>query len=268
MKILSFLRSRNGPPAASPPLPRPNPQAPGPPALHVVPAPHAAPASPPERDADGQPLNRNYNKLRRAERSVDEFLGFLKGLLADDTITPEKVAQLAKWALRNEEAVSIWPVSEVARRLNEIATRGTISQHDCAGLHELFRLITGPDSDEILEANSATRLPLTWPEPFIRFSGRTFVFTGMFLYGVRKECWKAVDERGGIHAETVTNHTDYLVIGILGSRDWIHTTHGRKIEQAMEVRSRNLPICIVSEEHWMQSINVQVGRSDASGRTP
>ncbi len=44
------------------------------------------------------------------------------------------------------------------------------------------------------------------------------------------------------------------VIGAIGSRDWIHSTHGRKIERAVELREQGTGIYILSEEYWADSI--------------
>ena len=34
--------------------------------------------------------------------------------------------------------------------------------------------------------------------------------------------------------QTVSGTTDYLIIGCIGSTDWIHTCYGRKIEKAKQ----------------------------------
>jgi hypothetical protein len=45
-----------------------------------------------------------------------------------------------------------------------------------------------------------------------------------------------------------------LVVGTIRSRDWLHSTHGRKIEHAVELAGQNHPIAIVSEEHWANNL--------------
>ena len=47
---------------------------------------------------------------------------------------------------------------------------------------------------------------------------------------------------------------DYLVIGSLASREWAHTSHGRKIEKAMDYKKKGCSINIVSEEQWVQCL--------------
>ena len=48
----------------------------------------------------------------------------------------------------------------------------------------------------------------------------------------------------------MTLRANYLVIGIISSEDWMYSTHGRKIEQAVAFVSQGHPIAIISEEHW------------------
>lgn len=60
-------------------------------------------------------------------------------------------------------------------------------------------------------------------------------------------------QRGGAIA-SVSKKLDYLVIGEIGSRDWIHSTHGRKIEKAVELRNGGARLAIVSERHWQAGL--------------
>jgi hypothetical protein len=41
---------------------------------------------------------------------------------------------------------------------------------------------------------------------------------------------------------------------MVGSTDWIYTTHGRKIEAAVAWRESGSPLAVVSEEHWQRFI--------------
>lgn len=72
--------------------------------------------------------------------------------------------------------------------------------------------------------------------------------------GCRRDCEAAVMDRGGKIHPRVTLETHYLVIGLLGSTDWLHTTHGRKIEHAIHCQEQGSPLAIVCEEHWNQHL--------------
>ena len=93
------------------------------------------------------------------------------------------------------------------------------------------------------------------PVPQVTFDGRTFVFTGQFVYGTRSVCETEVIQRGGHCSSSVTKKIDFVVVGELCSRDWLYSTHGTKIQKAVEYRDmRRVPIAIVPEEAWVAAL--------------
>jgi hypothetical protein len=48
----------------------------------------------------------------------------------------------------------------------------------------------------------------------------------------------------------ITKKLDFLVVGVVGSRDWQHSTFGNKIQKAAEYRERGASLAIVSEEQF------------------
>jgi len=93
--------------------------------------------------------------------------------------------------------------------------------------------------------------PFDQPQPEVSFAGASFVFTGKFDYGSRKECQQAVIQRGATAAKSVTRSVDYLVIGTQGSPTWKNKgKYGRKIEAAIVSRRENGSPSIISEDHW------------------
>ena len=61
-------------------------------------------------------------------------------------------------------------------------------------------------------------------------------------------------QRGALCESTVTRRTRYLVVGTFGSRDWVHSSFGRKIEKAVELEQAGMPLSIVGEDHWAAAI--------------
>ncbi len=88
------------------------------------------------------------------------------------------------------------------------------------------------------------------PPPEIIFDHRLFCLTGKFASGTRNECQAQVTALGGDCTKAPSRKTDYVVIGTIGSRDWIHSTHGRKIEKAVDIRDEGSGLHIVTEEYW------------------
>ena len=98
--------------------------------------------------------------------------------------------------------------------------------------------------------------PLDHPQPKVVFKGKTFLFTGNFAFGSRKECQKAVSLRGGIPSDQkqVSHLIDYLVVGSEGSKAWSKGNYGNKIESAILARRQHGTPAIISEEHWVAAL--------------
>jgi len=98
--------------------------------------------------------------------------------------------------------------------------------------------------------------PYDRPQPEVAFHASTFVFTGKFVFGSRKQCQEAVVARGGTAQSkgSVSQHTDYLVIGAEGSKAWKRDKYGRKIEAAIVSRREYGKPAIISEDHWTDAL--------------
>jgi NAD-dependent DNA ligase len=112
--------------------------------------------------------------------------------------------------------------------------------------------LVGEPEDFSGTMNDRGRLPFDDPPPTVFFENKEFVFTGIFAFGKRDRCAAEVTARAGRFSNNVTSRTDYLVVGMIASPDWVQSTHGRKIEAAVEIREAGRrPISIISEEHWI-----------------
>lgn len=202
-------------------------------------------------DDHGQPDPRiAYNRI--AERNVDELIGLCKGILADGHIHQSEAEFLLRWLETNSNARSQWPANVIYPRLQEMLSDGKL---DDAEQRELLQILMnmGARPKALDDAPSAaSHLPVDDPAPQIQFEGSLFVCTGTFLSGTRAQVQSEIQLRGGKTGSAPTKNTHYLVIGEIGSRDWIHSTHGRKIEKAVELKASGCPILIVSEEHWIK----------------
>jgi len=92
------------------------------------------------------------------------------------------------------------------------------------------------------------------PPPEVEFEGKTFCLTGRFVFGSNLDCEETIAELGGSVVPAPGKDTDYLVIGELCSPDWVHTSFGRSIERAIELRTQGHTLGIISEEHWVNAM--------------
>lgn len=206
------------------------------------------------RDSHGQPLNSEFNVARRRDRDIAEMLGLAKGILADGVVSPAEASLLRDWSRQHPECVSSWPGNVLHQRLERVFLDGVVSQEEQEDLAALLRDLVGGQAGIIAGEDAASSLPLDQPPPPVEFTGALFVFTGKFAFGPRKVCEEAVVKLGGRCGSNVTRDLRYLVVGTFGSRDWIQSSYGRKIEQAVEYRTRGDRVAILSEDYWAAAL--------------
>jgi NAD-dependent DNA ligase len=206
-------------------------------------------------DPHGQPLNVQFNRARRTERDICEFLGLAKGLLADGVVSADEADMVRDWVEAHPDVHEVWPINAVVRRVRQVYQDGYIDPTEQKDLAALLTAVVGGNAGMIVGHDAPTDLPLDHPQPVLQWTGYVFVFTGQFAYGTRRDCEREVQHRGGICEKSVTVRTRYLVVGTFGSRDWAHTSFGRKIQKAVQYRdSKRVPIAIVGEDHWATSL--------------
>jgi NAD-dependent DNA ligase len=118
----------------------------------------------------------------------------------------------------------------------------------------LLSALVGGTASLLLGYEAATTLPLDDPTPAICWDDAVYVFTGRFAYGTRAHCEREVMQRGGSCEPNITRRTSFVVIGTFGSRDWKHSSYGRKIQQAVKLRESGVTIRIVGEDHWANAL--------------
>lgn len=206
-------------------------------------------------DSHGQP-DPAYNRMRRIDRDLAEMLGVVKGVLADGVVTTQEVEHLRSWCEAHPDVATKWPGSALVRRLERIFADGVVSPGERDHLSELLADLVGGEAGVVLSSSTPTSLPLDDPPPLIEVPDRVFVFTGRLAFGPRDACCDETRKLGGWTEDNVTQRTDYVVIGTFGSRDWIQSSHGRKIEKAVEYRDKKgLDLHIIGEDHWARAIS-------------
>lgn len=209
-------------------------------------------------DAHGQPLEQRYRGQAVQGRQIDELIGLVKGVLADGVICQQEVEFLLRWLEANRSAASEWPASVLYPRLAAAMADGHMDAEEESDIMSLLLQTVGganvPDQDNGTAFSNSTSLPLSNPTPTVLASGHSFCFTGKFASGTRPWCESVVIDRGGIVLPNITKKLNFLVIGEIGSRDWLHSTHGTKIKKAVDYRDSGVPLHIISEQYWHQEL--------------
>lgn len=191
------------------------------------------------------------------EKAIQHLIAMLQGIMADGYINEREMRHLKAWLRRTHHIHDVWPADILVRRMRDILADGTVTREELTHLQEMIIKITGGGFQEhgtiTGVVTRAWELECTTPAG-IDFDGQTFVLTGAFLFGTRKLCESEITMRGGLTAGTITLKTRYVVVGSEASRDWINSSHGRKLERAMELKRDGQSIDIITESEWASAL--------------
>lgn len=205
----------------------------------------------------GKVINESFARhactdARVLKRSCESLLGICSGILADGIISNEEIRFLDLWLSDNKNITSTWPGEVIYSRIQKVLADNIITEKERDHLKQTLTELIGGTLQETGSAGGlSTSLPIDDIDR-IEIKNNIFCFTGNFLYGTRKACERAISDKGGIAIPRIRMDLNYLVIGTMSSREWAHTSHGRKIEKAMEFKKNNCPILIVSEKQWIK----------------
>ncbi len=191
------------------------------------------------------------------DRNIDELIGISRGIIADGTVNTKEGEFLLSWIKTHFDKYDIntYPVNTIYDRLTSSLKDGIIDSEESKELLELLTSFTGDIPIVQQVASMSSTLPLCNPFPEVSFEDKIFCLTGAFTIGTRAKVEELIQDLGGIAQKTPTLKTNFLIIGILGSGEWIHSSYGRKIEKAVELRDINgKDIKIISEEHFIKYI--------------
>jgi NAD-dependent DNA ligase len=196
-------------------------------------------------------LHRIFSRARLDDRQINELVGLARGLTADGVVNQAEAEYLQKWLVANVDVRDNPVTANLLQRINEMLADKKLDKNEARELFETLEKFSGGQFElgEILKSSS---LPLDTPPPEVIFAGKCFCFTGTFAFGSRTDCETKIEKLRG-RVGSLTMSTDYLVIGIYATDCWAHSSFGRKIETALEMKGKGVPIKIIGEQHWIKS---------------
>lgn len=205
------------------------------------------------QDVNGQPPKNIYLE-RTVKRQIAEMLGMAKGVICDGILNDVECEALKQWLRDNPDVTVSYPGNHLAERVVAMWSDGKVDEEERTELRELLFDLVGQPEDLAATMSMPASFPLDDPPPSVIFSGRNFALTGIFASGSRPLCSSQIRSHGGAVMDYVTESTDYLVIGLLSSPAWIQSTHGRKIQRAMELKAKGHHISVIAEPHWLTAL--------------
>ena len=200
-------------------------------------------------------LEYGHNDTSTYETQLNQMLGYLQGISADNELTDKEITSFQKWLNSHEELISSWPGDIVSKRIFEILEDGIITENEKSDLLETIKQITG---QRFLETGIAHGMATEFCTQYLTefpIEDSMICFTGKFVSGTRAEIEKTAKNKGAFTSKNITKKIDLLVIGTVASRDWKFSSLGRKIEAAIKLQNDGLPVQIITEKNWLQIAN-------------
>lgn len=178
--------------------------------------------------------------------------GLCHGILADGVVNDEEVLALDTWLKKHRHLVNHYPYDEIVSLLLNVLADKKIDDDEKKVLMAFFnqfadikdKTIKKKIEDEIKDV-SITGLCTTDIE--ITFHQKKFCITGILKRSPRKILHNDIINLGGIPVDSVTEDTDYLVVGDNGNLAWAFSCYGRKVEKAISLRKNGHKIAIIHE---------------------
>ena len=185
---------------------------------------------------------------------VEELIGFLSGIASDSLLNEQEVGALSDWLSANESIKEIWPANIIIGRFAKLLANDDKSTAERDDFLVLINQITGTHVDAINGAIEAAADFFADTIDNLNFENSTFCLTGDFVSGDRSVVEKILHERGALTSTSVNSNTDYLLIGAFAARNWMDTSHGRKIEKVLQLKRKGVNVTIITERTLLKFV--------------
>lgn len=193
-------------------------------------------------DVERTNKTRKYNtRFRDENNKLNELSALLMGITADGELSEDEAMFLDKWLKDHNDLKGNYPYDRIFLALGNALEDGILEKHEIDELLKLFNdFIEGKITSEVVDK--------------ISIVGKAFVLTGDFSRGPRNKVTEELKALGGIPRSGVSSKTDYVIVGELGSGDWISGHYGTKIKKAKELQSQGKDIKIISETDFFANL--------------
>lgn len=161
------------------------------------------------------------------------FISLLKDVIKDGNISIDEIVAIQRFIADNNEFLADSKViSSLSEMMQQAAMDGVLDEAESRILQSMVQRIIDPASQN---ADN------------IQIEGKTFVVTGTFRHGTRDTVHNYITSHGGTIAKGVTRKCDYVVIGDYGSEAYSLEQYGTKVQKALALQEKGVPIKIAKE---------------------
>ncbi len=190
---------------------------------------------------------------------LQRLQGVVDGIVADGKVNEAELMTLSTWISDHEHLKCCWPYEELDSVITSVMADGKIDEKEHRVLLHFFSDFAERPGSRTLEnehlGDSVLMTGICSVCPDIWFDGRVFVFTGTSDRSSKEDFKQLILQLGGEYRTSISNQTDYLVIGASGNKCWAYSCYGRKVEKAVELRKAGSQILIIHENDFWDAVS-------------
>ena len=169
------------------------------------------------------------------------LLSFCQGITCDGVVNKKELELLNIWIEKTPLALS-GKMQNIKDDIKAILSNNYFSEKEAERIRDIILDYISVPNDN---ADS------------VSINGKNFVLSGQFAFGSKQDVTRKIVELGGHVTSSVGKKTDYLVVGGTRSNLWKYGAFGTKVEKAKRLQEEGLPIIIVSEGDFINSLTRQ-----------
>lgn len=205
--------------------------------------------------------NENRLYFDHVTSAMQQLQGMLYGIMSDGVLNDKELTELSEWLDDNDYLSGTYPFDEVYSLLLAAQQDGVVSDDERNMLRAFFSNfvdlstsynIHAPEMDDLRRKYSVSGICAACPE--ITFEHKLFCFTGISKRAKRADIAELICSKGGSFNNSVTNSTDYLIVGADGNPCWAFSCYGRKVEKAMDLRKHGGKVIVVHENDFWDEV--------------
>lgn len=173
--------------------------------------------------------------------ALNEFLQLLKEIVDDDIISEKEVVTLNDWLFEHEDLCDRYPFETAKVAIDQALDDGILEQDELLELKGIFKELSNPNYYNDIDDS-------------IPIAGKNICLSGEFESGSKAQISEKLSNLGAIMQNSITQKTDYLIVGAEGNPNWQAGTYGSKIKKALDMQSKGKPIMIFGERDFLSKI--------------
>ena len=161
--------------------------------------------------------------------------GIVYGVICDNVLTEEEVLSLSSWLNEHKDLAGNYPFDVLYAEIGKVLEDKIIEESEL----EYLETVLQETMDPVAERSESSSE--------IMFYEAVVCLSGEFVSGSKQEIAEKLTEKGAIVKDTVTRHTDILIVGGCGNSNWSCGNYGNKVKKALELQAKGSNIKIVRE---------------------